>query len=165
MTLRFRKIQATPVLVLVASFLALSLSHAVEITFDKDFIEANKNGATMTVPNLEVIDTRGRAKAIDTTGKNGDGDIQCSAWSDTVGFAIVAEIGNAAREGQYRRPRQRQAGPAHLGNRRLAGLVRRSASPDGHRRYRPQPHVHVHQGPEDWARTIPYELVIVAVVD
>ncbi len=84
-------------LAFLITVLALSFSYAVEITFDRTFIEKNKNRATIRVPDLEVIDTHEKAKRIDSTGENSglDGDIHCSAWSDTVGFAIVAEISNA----------------------------------------------------------------------
>jgi hypothetical protein len=78
-------------------FLTISSATAVEITFKKSFIEENRNRATMTLPDFQVRGTHSHAKPIDETGKRSgdDGDIHCSGWSDTLGFALVAEISNA----------------------------------------------------------------------
>jgi len=77
--------------------IAVTSAFGVEVTFDKAFIEENKNRATITLSDFRVRGTHNHAKPIDDTGKRSgdDGDIHCSGWSDALGFALVAEISNA----------------------------------------------------------------------
>lgn len=84
----------------VSLSLAISSALGVEITFNKTFIEADKNRATLTLPDFEVTGTHKKAKSIDDTGKKSgnDGDIHCAGWSPTLGFALVAEISNVGND-------------------------------------------------------------------
>jgi hypothetical protein len=87
---RLRSVVAALPLLLASA----TASADVSITLKNDFIEANKNRATMEATYM-VVRTHHKAKPAKE-----DGDIHCAGTSDEVGLACVAEVMNAKDEAQ-----------------------------------------------------------------